>query len=534
MEIGYKYPAQMNQPNMPEMKEAEDVNITTSSYRRILSSTSILGGAAAVNILIGMVRSKFVAVYLGTEGMGTMGMYMSLSTLIISVAAFGLNVSGVRELSVARGVGDVRGFRDVRLVFRRLSWGLGLLGTLGMALAAAPLSRLTFQSSDQTGGVMWLSLTVLLALMGNYFTGLVQVAGRLTKLGLIQVVGAIAGAVVSILCFVVLREDGIVPALVLGALVQLLASAFWSRGLGLPETGVNTRWSRNVARSLLTLGGVSVLVGLQASLVGLLMRRIILSARDLEAVGLFQAAQALSGLYATYILGAMASDFLPRLTAAMSDRAAGTRLLNEQTTVALLLGLPGVLVTIVFAPLLVPFFYSQEFGDAVPVLQVMSVAVFGRLLAWPLGMALIAVNARRHWVAGEFVCSLVQVLSAWLLMPAWGVMGAAFSQVAVSLVCCTLYYAWVRNLTGLRWSSDVLLFSIAGVVFCGLALGLAYTVPGWSGFAAGCLLLVVASLYCLKRLVSAAGVNRVGIANRLLSFRTAVLARFSGRAREDR
>jgi antigen flippase len=345
---------------------------------------------------------------------------------------------------------------------------------------------------------------------------------------------AVAGAVVSILCFVILREDGIVPALVIGAFVQMLAAAFWSRGLPLPEPDSTTRWSGDVARSLLTLGGVSVLVGLQASFVGLVVRRLILGARDLEAVGIFQAAQGLSSLYATYILGAMSADFLPRLTSAMHDREAGNRMLNEQTTIALLLGLPGVLATIVFAPLAVPLFYSTEFAEAVPVLQFMALAVFGRLLAWPLGMALMAIDARTYWVVGEIVCSLVQVGTAWILLPSWGLMGAAFSQIAVSAVCCALYYAWVRRLTGLRWSASVWSSAGAGLLFCSLALGLTFITPGWPGLAAGCLLMPAVMVFSLRRLAFSAGVTRVGIANRLLGLRAAVLRRFAGQTGMDR
>ena len=43
--------------------------------------------------------------------------------------------------------------------------------------------------------------------------------------------------------------------------------------------------------------------------------------------------------------------------------------MNEQTLVSLLLAGPGVIATIIFAPLIITLFYSPEFYEAVEVLR---------------------------------------------------------------------------------------------------------------------------------------------------------------------
>jgi PST family polysaccharide transporter len=45
------------------------------SYRQILKSSSLIGGSSLINMAIGMVRTKFVAVLLGPSGVGLMGVY---------------------------------------------------------------------------------------------------------------------------------------------------------------------------------------------------------------------------------------------------------------------------------------------------------------------------------------------------------------------------------------------------------------------------------------------------------------------------
>ena len=53
----------------PRMTEA------TASYHRILRSTSIIGGASFINIAIGVLRTKVLAVLLGPAGVGLASLY---------------------------------------------------------------------------------------------------------------------------------------------------------------------------------------------------------------------------------------------------------------------------------------------------------------------------------------------------------------------------------------------------------------------------------------------------------------------------
>ncbi|MBK6436670.1 MAG: oligosaccharide flippase family protein [Rhodanobacteraceae bacterium] len=77
-----------------------------NSYKQILRSTSIMGGAQAVNYLVGLLRVKAVAVLLGPVGVGLMGVYASVMAVIGSLTALGIASSGVRSVADAYGRAD--------------------------------------------------------------------------------------------------------------------------------------------------------------------------------------------------------------------------------------------------------------------------------------------------------------------------------------------------------------------------------------------------------------------------------------------
>lgn len=54
----------------------------TRSYRNIFKATTLFGGVQVYQILISIIRSKFVAVLLGTAGMGIQGMFLSSISLV--------------------------------------------------------------------------------------------------------------------------------------------------------------------------------------------------------------------------------------------------------------------------------------------------------------------------------------------------------------------------------------------------------------------------------------------------------------------
>ena len=68
-----------------------------ASYRHIFRSTSLFGGVQGLNVLIGIVRNKCVAVILGPSGMGLLSLYNAtvklMSDATHSQIRYGLNLN---------------------------------------------------------------------------------------------------------------------------------------------------------------------------------------------------------------------------------------------------------------------------------------------------------------------------------------------------------------------------------------------------------------------------------------------------------
>ena len=121
-----------------------------NSYKESLKATSLFGGVQVYNILIGIIRSKFVAVLLGPLGMGINGLLISATDLIMSLTNLGLGTSAVRDIAEANATQDAGKIALVIRVFRRLVWLTGLLGAVICLLFSPYLSYVTFGNYEYT------------------------------------------------------------------------------------------------------------------------------------------------------------------------------------------------------------------------------------------------------------------------------------------------------------------------------------------------------------------------------------------------
>jgi O-antigen/teichoic acid export membrane protein len=117
----------------------------SQSHGEILKSSTLVGGPSAVNIAIGIVRTKVMARLLGPAGVGLMGLYASIAGLARSIAGMGINSSGVEQIAEAVGSADTKGIGRTVTVLRRPSMLLGYSAPRSLSFYPAkhpPLLRL--------------------------------------------------------------------------------------------------------------------------------------------------------------------------------------------------------------------------------------------------------------------------------------------------------------------------------------------------------------------------------------------------------
>lgn len=475
------------------------------SHGQILRSTAILGGATLVTIVFSIVRYKFVAVALGPAGVGLFGLYNVLADLAQTAVGLGTPSSGVRRLADA----EVSSHRDrisrAAHALRLLSAALGLAGVMLFALLALPLSRVTFGDESHRSAIVLLGLAVAIRVVAAGETALLQGLRRVGALARVNVFGAIIGTAAAIPPLYAFGAGGIVPALLAMAAATLFAAWWHARGIVDASTRLSWRDFSVEARQLLGLGFVFMASGLLTAGSAYAIRLIVLHYEGLGAVGLYQAAWTLGGLYAGFILHAMGTDFYPRLTAVANDDAMCNRLVNEQVQVSILVAGPGLLATLTLAHFIVAALYSAEFLPAVELVRWICLGMMLRIICWPIGFIVLAKGASRIFFWTELAASLVHVALAWSLVEAMGSVGSAVAFLGLYLWHGVLIYVIARRMTGFRWTADTMRLLLVFLPATALVSMVFFALPFWQATAIGATLFGLAGLWSLRvlsRLIS--------------------------------
>lgn len=482
-------------------------NSPTSSYGQILRASSIIGGAQGISLLLGVVRVKFAAVLIGPLGVGLLGNLTAIQGMIGTIAGFGIQSSGVRDVAQAVGQGDQDAIGRTVLSLRRICWLTGLLGAMAIVAMSPWLSQWTFGSDEHVLDIAFLGLVILFSNLSGGQMALIQGMRRIGDLARLSMVGAVAGTVISIGAYVWLGLDGIVPALLLTSAVQLAASWHFARLVPVPRVAMTWFASLRAAGGMARLGFVFMWNGLIGSLVIYLTRALITQDISLVAVGIFGAAFALSGMLVNFVLGAMGADYYPRLTAVAPDRDAMNRLVNEQTEIGLLLAVPGLLATLSLSPWIIQIFYTGEFLPAVELLQWFILGCLGRVLSWPLGFVMLALGKGKWFFLTETSFNALHLALIWTGLMLLGLEGTAVAFFLLYIIYTAAVYAVGRHLIGFSWSLAMrrlllMLLPVATVAFLAVRL-----LPLWPATILGLIITIGASVFSLRGLVERVGTN---------------------------
>ena len=486
-----------------------------SSYRRILKTSSITGGSSVINILIGLLRTKALALLLGPSGVGLVGLYTGLMGTATTIASMGVGMVGTRQIAEAISKEDDDALAIVK---RAMFWGVLMLATTG-ALVVWSLREIlavhVLGSIEHTRMVGWLALGVALSVASASQGALIQGMRRIGDLAKLSVYGSVLNTVLGIGLLWQWGSVALWAFILIGPLFNfLLGHLYVSR---LPKTkdvaislqDITAQW-----KIFLRLGLPLMGAGLMQTVVQLWIRVSVSDQLGLEAVGHFQSAWAISMQYIGFVLGAMGADYYPRLTSVIHDKVAASRLVNEQTEVALLLSAPVFIAMIGLAPWVIHLLYSSAFTPAIEVLRWQILGDVLKVVSWPLGFVILAAGAGKTFFWTETTTLLLMGGLIVGLLPHLGlpVTGIAFLACYVYYLPLVYFLAW-RSID-FKWTRTNFWLLVSILVLCITVMQLSMHTQ-W-GIPTAIVLSVVYGCFTLNRLAKMSNLNNI-ILNKLRS-----------------
>lgn len=480
-------------------------NESNKPYRQIVKSTFIMGGSSVFTTLMGIVRTKVIALILGPEGVGLSGIYMTINSLVSTVSGAGLRESSVQQIAGACATED--GVRISRMVLtvRRTTLLSGIAGLCLLLFFSSGVSTLTFGDKGHSGDLALLSLAIFFGTVSGGQTALIQGMRRIGDLAELSMIGALVGTLFSIPLVYFLGQRGIVLTLLVVSATGCLASWWYSSKIVVATVSLSWGDSFAIAQPLLKLGLALMLGWLLTVCTQYILRVFVIRSYGLDAAGIYHASTMLSTIYVGIILNAMLTDYYPRLSAAAEDNDECRALVNDQMEVGLLLAVPGILAIMTFAPLIIVLFYSARFLLAVDILRWQILGVVLQVVTWPMGFLLRAKGDGQLFFWTELFTNCLHLGLAWLGMKYFGLVGIGMAFFGMILSYWIMIYYVVRRHYEFRFSDRnqklVSIFALTtGVVFA-----TPFLLPSIVHLMVNTIITIAAGTYSLKTVLNNTG-----------------------------
>ena len=402
-------------------------NNTTNSYKHTLKYAGLFGGVQGLNLMIGLIRNKLVALILGPAGMGLVSLYNSTITLMSNTTNFGLSMSGVKRISEYYDEynDSTTLSENVRLI-RSLCIVAAILGILLCSVLSGQLSLWTFGNYEETMGFIMLSPMVgMLAVIAGELA-IMKGVRMLKPLAVISIFNVVAAVVISVPIFYIYGRNGIIPSFLLLTLSQLIFTLRYSYKrfplrLSFSVKFLSRGWN------IIKLGFAFVVAGVFGSGADFLIRLFLNNCGSLDTVGLYNSGFVMTMVYGGLVFSAMETDYFPRLSAvAHGNIIEQNNVVNNQVEVSLLLVSPMLTAFITFLPIILPLLFSHKFVAVLPMVQVTVLALYMRAMKLPLAYIALSKSDSKCFLLLELTYAVVFLILVCGFFKLFGLTGTGY------------------------------------------------------------------------------------------------------------
>lgn len=468
-------------------------------YRSSFAATLLFSGVQIYQIFIRIIKSKFVALFIGPVGMGISSLLHSTTDTISAATNLGLNTSSVKTIAAANREGNVETIAKNVTALRRLIWITGLLGMLICAGMASLWSQTSFGNRDYIWSFVAISVIVLLDQLNRGELALLQGMQQKKNLARANIIGQTLNALITVPLYYIFGVKAIVSAFIIGSLISYCISRYYSSKLLLAKVNMPWRETLIYGKEMIKLGFFLSLQFLMSTIVIWVIKNYVSRVGGIEEVGLYSAGTTIVGSYIGLVFTAIATDYFPRLAATKSNEEMNLAV-KMQAEITILLLAPLVVAFLVFIKPVIILLYSDKFLPIENMMYWAIGAVIIQAMAWAASHTLLAKAKPSIFFMNELFTTLWGLPIKLLSYKYWGLTGFGVATLVVYALYLMQVLIVTKKLFSITYEFSLwkLFLSLSFLILIAVLLKFV-TTEEW-GYVFGGIVFIVTSIYSLYRL----------------------------------
>ena len=401
----------------------------SEGYGIIFKTTFLFGFVQVFNILVKVVINKIVALFLGSGGMGVIGLYNSSVNMLKIGAGLGISQSAVRDISEANSSNDHKRFSFFISLTKNVVWLTAILGLFLTIVLAPYLSKWSFNDNEHIVAYLWLSIVVAINIISEGQLAILKGMRQLRALAKATLYGSLVGIISAVPFYYFFRENGIIPSMFITAFTSLFFSNLFVSRIDYERIRISIKETFIESAPMVKMGFSLMIVSFVASLFDLIISSYINHSGGISDVGLYHAGATIITSYFGVIITSMSTDYYPRISAVHNDNAKLEGEMNRQSETGLVLAFPLVILFVFLSSFFIKLLYTDSFIKANEYTDYAMIGTVIIIVSNCMGMILLAKQASRVFLFSVIGQRFVSLAVFMVLYKFMGLKGLGFAYV---------------------------------------------------------------------------------------------------------
>ncbi len=379
-------------------------------YKHIAKSTWIFGNAQVIVMISNIIKTKCVALFIGTSGYGILSLYQSAIALISTISNLGIGTSSIKDLAAAHASEDEKKVDKAIYLVKKLTFFTGIIGALLTILFSVQLSIFIFESPHFWVGFCWLSIAILLNQLTSANTSILRGLRKNKKLAHANITGALIGLALSVPMYYFMGKEAIVPTLIISSLATFVRSWYYTKDIKVEPKHVEKINLLKEGKPMIIMGVMLSITTLFTIVKSLLIKLYIEKNGGIHEVGLYHSGFLILNSYLGIIFSIMSLDYFPNLSANISNNQKARSIVNRQLVFGFSLILPLICIFLLLNPILIQLLFSKKFALIEGMLAFAVLGTLFKLIGWSQAYIILSKGDNRIYFWNELTGVIITLL----------------------------------------------------------------------------------------------------------------------------
>jgi PST family polysaccharide transporter len=381
----------------------------------------------SVKIIAGILISKFIAIYIGPQGMALIGNLRNFLTAIQSIAILGLYKGVVKFISQFKTqAGELT--KTLSTVFYLGFFSSVLLSFLCYYNAAFINGLIFHNHYNYTYVIETLALVLPFYALNMFAFSIMNGFSKYKILLIINIISQVLGLLVTLLLIWQEHIDGALLAMVITPALNLLITIV---GIAFRQNLIASIRITEISLSVLNKLSPYMIMALVSAvalpIVMIIIRNYIIAEIGLEAAGYWEAMNRISNYYLMFITSIITLYIVPRLSEIDSKKDFRKEVIGFYKSVMPIFGL-GLLLLYFLKSLIVPLVFSDDFKPVENLFFWQLLGDFIKVLSIVIAYQFLAKKMFVHFILIEVFLVVMLYSSSVYLIDIFGVEGAVIGH----------------------------------------------------------------------------------------------------------